>query len=174
MAPEIKNEDPDMDTCAFTAFCKRWPGTSEDEFKTYVEHTSVILDKPSILAHLDWKNAFDLAAFVFQVDYLPDGSCDLAARDQITLAAEAAGFKNVDSSMSRAAFQFVPGSWQRFQHVVEGAAHRSGVALKRVLLCSASLGLCFRFPEDPPTEPNQPVQERFVEYMINKGAPFMS
>ena len=52
MAPKIKNEDPDMDTCAFTAFCKRWPGTSEDEFKTYVEHTSVILDKPSILAHL--------------------------------------------------------------------------------------------------------------------------
>ena len=82
-----------------------------------------------------------------------------------------AGFKNVDSSMSRAAFKFIPGSWQRFRHVVEVAAHRSGVALKRVLLCSASLGLCFRLPEDMPTEPNQQLQEKFVEYMINKGVP---
>ena len=90
------------------------------------------LGKSNILAHLDWNNAFDLAAFVVQVDYEPDGSYDLVARNEITRAAEAGGFKNVDSSMSRAAFDFVPGSWERFQQIVKAAARESGITLTRV------------------------------------------
>ena len=41
----------------------------------------------------------------------------IAPRMDTAERAAAAGFKNVDSSMSRAAFDFVPGSWERFQQV---------------------------------------------------------
>ena len=149
---------------AFAVFSERWPGASEEEFRTYLEHTAMALGKSNILAHLDWNNAFHVAAFLAQVDYLPDGSCDEAARNEITRAAEAAGFKNVDSSMSRAAFDFVPGSWERFQQIVKAAARESGITLKRVLFCSAPVGVMFRFPEDIPTESSE-LYGGFVEYL---------
>ena len=150
---------------AFAVFRERWPGASEEEFRTYLDHTAMTLGKSNILAHLDWNNAFRVAAFLVQVDYTPDGSYDLAARTEITRAAEAAGFKNVDSSMSRAAFNFVPGSWERFQQIVKAAARESGITLKRVLFCSAALGMVFRFPEDIPTESTE-LRAGFVEYIL--------
>ena len=123
------------------------------------------LGKSNILAHLDWNNAFDLAAFVVQVDYKPDSSYDLAARNEITQAAGAAGFKNVDSSMSRAACNFAPGLWDLFKQVVDEAARAIDITLTRILLCSAPLGMCFRFPEDLPTESTE-LREGFVEYCL--------
>ena len=146
---------------AFAAFSERWPGASEEEFRTFVQHTSVAFGESEgfVLADVRRDAGYDVAAFVIQVDYGSDGSCDLDARNEITRAAAVAGFKNVDSCMSRAAFDFVPGSWERFQKVVNEAAREGEITLTRILLCRAPLGMCFRFPEDIPTE----VREGFVE-----------
>ncbi len=155
---------------AFAAFSARWPGTSEKEFRTFVQHTSLAFGKSEVfvLADVRRNGGYDVAACVVQVDYGSDGSCDLDARNVIPRAAEVGGgFQNVDSSMSRAAFDFVPGSWERFQQVVHEAARADAITLTRILLCCAPLGMCFRFPEDVPTE----LQEGFVEgYFVASGA----
>ena len=131
----------------FAAFTQRWPGALEEEFNTFVEHTSEAYksDRTSVLRE---RPDYAVAAFVVQVDYDAQGNCDLPARNRIADAASCAGFRNVDSTGSRAAFDFVPGSWARFRRVVHAAAREEGIPLKRVLLCRAPLGLWFRYPED--------------------------
>ena len=129
----------------------------------FVQHTSTAFGNSEEFVLADMRQGYDVAAFVIQVDYGSDGSCDLNARDEITRAAAVAGFKNVDSCMSRAAFDFVPGSWERFQKVVNEAAREGEITLTRILLCCAPLGMCFRFPEDIPTE-STGLREGFVEY----------
>ena len=129
----------------------------------FVQHTSKAFGNSEEFVLADMRQGYDVAAFVIQVDYVADGSCDLDARNEITRAAVAAGFKKVDSSMSWAAFDFVPGSWERFQQVVYDAAREGEITLTRVLFCYAPLGMCFRFPEDIPTEP---LSEGFVEYSL--------
>ena len=130
----------------FAAFSQRWPGTLEEEFNTFVGHTSEAYksDRTSVLRERD---GYADAAFVVQVDF-EEGKCDIAARNKIADAATCAGFRNIDSTGSRAAFDFVPGYWERFRRSVDAAAREENIVLKRVLLCRAPLGLWFRYPED--------------------------
>ena len=69
----------------------------------FVQHTSTAFGNSEEFVLADMRQGYDVAAFVIQVDYVSDGSCDLDARNEITRAAVAARFKKVDSSMSRAA-----------------------------------------------------------------------
>ena len=136
-----------MYTDRFAAFSQRWPGTLEEEFNTFVGHTSEAYksDRTSVLRE---RAGYADAAFVVQVDCDEEGECDIAARSRVAEPATCAGFRNIDSTGSRAAFEFVPGCWERFRRSVDAAAREENVALKRVLLCRAPLGLWFRYPED--------------------------
>ena len=131
----------------FAAFSQRWPGTLDEEFNTFVEHTSEAYksDRTYVLRQ---RADYAAAAFVVQVDYGAGGKCDLVARNKITDAATGAGFQHVDSNGSRSAFDFVPGAWSRFCRIVGAAARANNIELKRVLLCHAPLGLSFGYPED--------------------------
>ena len=96
--------------CSFAAalatFWERWPGTLEEEFQDYQKHTSEAHGLGDEHGLARW---YGLAAFVVQVDYDAAGAVNVKARDAMTDAAKAAGFKNVDTAGSRAAFEFAPG-----------------------------------------------------------------
>ena len=115
-----------------------------------MQHTAEAFGKQREFAlnTLRENNGYDAAAFVIQVAYDEDVDGELSARDVVTRMLRNAGFKHVDSSGARAAFDFVPGSWGSFRHIAYEVARVNGVTLERVLLCFAPLGMCFRYPED--------------------------
>ena len=84
-------ENEDRFSNAFAAFSEHWPGTSEEEFRTFVQDTSMAFGNSEEFVLADMRQGYDVAAFVVQVGYMSDGSYDLAARNEITRAAEAAG-----------------------------------------------------------------------------------
>lgn len=128
--------------------------SSEYERKKFIRdsYKALGIDEKTLQAQISAKPSLlgsRHAVFLFQVNYLPDGSKDIEGRQLVEDAVNKAGFKHLDSCSSRAAYKAKPGKLVNFQSVVRLAANMHHIKIRRILyIPDPGLGLVLNYKED--------------------------
>lgn len=150
---------------AYRVFQGSFPEAPESEFWQYLYDTA---EAYGVSATDELKNFLrmehgDAATFNLQVDYVDTDSINAVGRELLADVARQAGFKCVDQSGSRAAFEYVPTRLVEFVTLMRKAALVHNITIKRTFFAFSSMGLTFNFPDEEVENQNSSIDTRQLE-----------